>query len=121
MRSPDEPGIRAHGLQPRFFPENQAIHLAATVGTSITTRFEMNRPIDAAAPNWKNSVASLMRPFIDREPLSAESEHLRHEWHPVELPLTVESAQNFLSAADLYPVADFQLSLQTHAPPNRSN
>jgi hypothetical protein len=57
---------------------------------SITAGVEVDCLMDAASANGKNCIASLVCSLVDLKPLSAESEHLGHERHAVELTVAVE-------------------------------
>jgi hypothetical protein len=55
-------------------------------------------------------IASFVRSFIDLKAFAAEREHLRHEGHPVELPLIIERPQNLFLAPDFHPIAHQQFA-----------
>src|SRR5262245_8561997 len=61
------------------------------------------------AGNRPRIVAGLVCTLKNLEPLSAEPEHFRHEWHPIQPSVPIERLQDVLLAADLDPIADFEL------------
>jgi hypothetical protein len=69
----------------------------------------MDRTINPAAPNGKNRVARLVGSLIDLKSLPAKSEHLWHKRHAIEASIAIESIQDFILAANFYPIAHFQL------------
>jgi hypothetical protein len=76
---------------------------------SITARFEMNRRANPASANRKDSIASLVRPFVDTKALAAKCEHLRHEGHIFQAAIFPKRRQDFLAAANLYPFSGLQV------------
>jgi hypothetical protein len=50
-------------------------------------------------------VTRLVGSLVNAKYLATECEHLRHEGHPVELAVLVESLQDFIPAADFNPVS----------------
>src|SRR5260370_25613861 len=76
---------------------------------SITTRFEMNCRANPASANRKDSIASLVRPFVDTKTPAAKCEHLRHEGHIFQAAIFVKRRQDFLTAADLHRFSGLQV------------
>jgi uncharacterized membrane protein affecting hemolysin expression len=65
----------------------------------------MNRKVDAAPANRKNRVTGFVRPFVDLKFFATEREHLGHERHAIETSIAVESAEDFIFAANFHPIA----------------
>src|ERR1700722_4928592 len=78
--------------QPSHLPENQTTSLASTMRRAIATRFQMNGIVDPSTANREHGVAGLMRSFVNLESFATKSKHLGHEWHTVELTVTVEGS-----------------------------
>src|SRR6266481_2740274 len=71
---------------------------------TVTTGFQMNRPVNPARARWENRVTGFVSPLIDLKSLAAVSEHLRHEWHSIQLAIALQRAQDFFLTSDLDPV-----------------
>ena len=94
-------------FQPLVFPKNKATSLAPAVRRSITTGIKMDRLVEPPPANRENSIAGLVRSFVNLEPLTAEREHLWHERHAIEPSLDVERSENLFLASNFHQVANF--------------
>jgi hypothetical protein len=78
------------------------------VRLSVAAGLKVDGTVNAPAAGWKDGVARLVGALVHLKPLPAEREHLRHEWHAVELTVAIERPENLLFASNRHPIAGAQ-------------
>lgn len=94
-----QPGVRIDRLQPRLFPEKQAVALASVMESAVTSQvFQQYRVLHA--PHAVALHTGLADSSEDANACTAIGCHLRHEWHTIKLSRGIECVGDFSEAAD---------------------